>query len=291
MKSLVAIHNPGVRVHSGLSGLGDVISDLQAKLDAAKADLALWTDRLDSAYRQWPINRYGGQSESQFNAIVGRYSNNIANAQAQIGMISQQITDEQNRQASAALVGETKKQAESAAAAQTPEELVRTAQRFAWLSAVKRGPDYGVRSDERNALFYRDVGLSFDFFGAAIESLKANAPAAFKGVKGGDVVKTLLPNAGGPSIKAPSLPSWLPKISLPSPLRDVARRTGNLASATAKDVLAKKRAADAASRSGVASQTSDFDSGSPASNSSMVPWAIGGAAILAVGAALMRGRR
>lgn len=167
--------------------------------------------------------------------------------------------------------------ATATAATPTAENLLEEARKIQFLSKTRPGFDYGVNSERRNALFARDSGLSFDFFGAAVESLKKNAPGAFSGIKGGEVLRSIVPNAGGPSLPKVKLPSWLPTINLPRPLQDAANRAKNLAIATAKDVAAKKRAADSAS--GVASQTSEYP-GSPAPDNSLT-WVVGGAAILA----------
>lgn len=287
MKSLFAIQN------GGLSDLSEDITSLQASLEAAKGELETWRSRLNNAYAQWPVNHYGGQSESQFNAIVGRYSNNINTFADKVNQLSQQIYDEKNKIASASLVVETKKQEDKVAAAQTPEELLASSRRFSFLAANRPGFDYGLNSINRNALYARDSGLGFDLFGAVVESLKKNAPAAFSGVKGSEVVRSIVPNAGGPSLPKVTLPSWLPKINLPKPLQNAAKRAADLAIKTAKDVAAKKKAADAKkaadNASGVASQTSDF-AGSPTPNNSML-WVMGGAAILAIGVYAARGKR
>ena len=82
-----------------------------------------------------------------------------------------------------------------------------------------------------------------------------------------------------------TLPSWLPRISLPQPLQDAARRAGNLAISTAKDVAAKRRAETA---SGVAAQVEEYP-GSPTPANSLA-WVLGGAAILAVAVVASRKR-
>lgn len=170
--------------------------------------------------------------------------------------------------------------ANAAPAPQTVENILEESRRLQFLARTRPGFDYGARSSERNFLFARDSGLGFDLMNAIASSLKTNAPAAFSGVKGSEVFRSIVPNAGGPSMPKVSLPSWLPRINLPRPLQDAARRAGNLAISTAKDVAAKKKAADAAaSSSGVAAQTSEYY-GEDASGNSLL-WIGGGAAVLA----------
>lgn len=167
----------------------------------------------------------------------------------------------------------------SGSVTQTPEDILETARKYQFLARTRPGFDFGVNSANRNALFSRDSGLGFDLMNAITSSLKANAPQAFKGVKGSTVFASIIPNAGGPRAPKVTLPSWLPRISLPKPLQDAAKRAGDLAIATAKDVAAKKKAADAASASGVAVQTSQYPSDSASGNPLL--WIGGGAAILA----------
>ena len=177
--------------------------------------------------------------------------------------------------------------ASSAGSTQTPEEILATARRYQFMAQLRPGFDFGINADRRNALFARDSGLGFDLMNAITSSLKANAPQAFKGVKGSTVFASIVPNAGGPSMPKVKLPSWIPRISLPKPLQDAAKAAGNLAITTAKDVAAKKKAADAAaSASGVVVQTSEY-SGEGAPGNSLL-WIGGGAAILAVAFVLTR---
>lgn len=170
---------------------------------------------------------------------------------------------------------------------QTPEDILETARKYQFLARTRPGFDFGINADRRNALFARDSGLGFDLMSAITSSLKANAPQAFKGVKGGAVFASIVPNAGGPRAPKVQLPSWIPRISLPKPLQDAARAAGNLAITTAKDVAAKKKAAaSAASASGVAVQTSGYPGGEARNNSLL--WIGGGAAVLVAALALSR---
>lgn len=160
---------------------------------------------------------------------------------------------------------------------QSPEELVSLQRRALFLSTLRPGPDYGFRSNERNAFFDRDSGLGLDIFGAIAESVKKSAPEAFKGIKGSEVL----------GIQGIKLPSWVPRVSIPKPIQSAASATAKVVAQAQRDLKAKKDAENAAKDNGVATQTLDFPSPPP---SSMIPWVVAGGALVLILAASWRKR-
>lgn len=277
MKSLCVIQN------GGLGMLGDAASDKAARIKVLQDRISVLNADLLTQYQIIKANTQGiftmdlVSGEIRAAAVAEAYRK-IDQIQIELNALQLELNG---------LLGEAA--AADAAYQSSPSGIVNANKktvddfRNQMFLLSRPGFDYGFNSEKRNNFFNRDLGLGFDLFGAVVSSLKTNAPEAFKGVKGSTVFASIVPNAGGSSITAPkiSLPSWIPRISLPKPLQDAARAAANLATSTAKDVAAKKRAADAAaSASGAASQTSDYPA--PQSSNNSVMWILGGAAILSV---------
>lgn len=278
MKSLFAIQD---------GGLSDAASDRTARIKVLQGLISDLNAELLVQYKIIENNTHGYFTQDLASSQIRAAAVEAANqriAQIQIQLNTYQL--ELNGLMTAVTTEDAIYQASPIGAVNANQKAADDFRRQMFLLG-KPGYDYGIKSGSRNALFAKDSGLGFDVFGAVVASLKTNAPAAFSGVKGGEVLRSIIPNAGGSSVKLPkiSLPSWLPKISVPKPLQDAAKRAADLAVKTAKDVAAKKKAADQAS--GVAAQTSEFV-GSPTSNNNNMKWVLGGAAILALAAFVTR---
>lgn len=274
MKSLCAIQD------GGLGGLSDAATNRADRIKVLQDRISVLNAALLVQYKI--IQTYTGGYRPQSLDINDSAVAAINAANAEITRIQTELNAlqlELNELMGQASTAETAYQNSPTGIVEANKKTIDDFRRQMFL-LTRPGFDYGFNSDSRNKFFARDSGLGFDLMGAVVDSLKKNAPGAFSGVKGGEVLRSIVPNAGGPKLPKVKLPSWLPTISLPKPLQDAAKRAGNLAISTAKDVAAKKKAADAAaSASGVAVQTSEYSGGNAPGNSLL--WIGGGAAILA----------
>lgn len=273
MKSLFAIQN------GGLGGLSDAASDRSERIKVLQDRISVLNAELLVQYKIIQANTTGMFPQSL--DISERRAAAVEAANAAIARIQTELNTlqlELNGLLGDASTAETAYQNSPTGIVESNKKTIDDFRRQMFL-LTRPGFDYGFNSDKRNKFFGKDSGLGFDFFAAVVSSLKTNAPAAFSGVKGSTVLASIVPNAGGASLNMPKvkLPSWLPKISLPKPLQDAAKRAGNLAIATAKDVAAKKKAATSG---GVAAQTSDYPA--PQSSNNSIMWILGGAAVLGV---------
>lgn len=259
------------RRSAGLSGLADEMSDLKTQLEAARADLALWSDRLDTAYRRWNVDRYGGQSPDQFNAIIGRYSSNVAAAQNAIAVLEGKVANLSATQVQEKAIEEANKPAPAPSAAQAAQASRDYVAQQLSLVELARGStyDFGRGGHDRTA-WYRASGLGgnmqrildldrpslgFDIFAAVKEGVQT-------GVR---KYREQAPAGALPSIKVDNpftdlLPDWLAKARLPQPVRVVG---GSVVSSVMKAAKAAPANPSAVAQTTVAAPELEDDGPSP----------------------------
>jgi hypothetical protein len=235
------------------AGLGDEAADLQSQLKAAKEDAALWSDRLDTAYRRWPVDRYGGQSQDQFNAIIGRYQSNLVSAQNAVNTLEGKIANLAAVKASEKAVEEANKPAPAPTAAEVAKANRDYVTQQLSLVELARGGQYDFgRGGHLRTIYYRSSGLGgnmqnllnlnrsrldFDVFGAikagaeeGLQKYRAQAPA-------GSLPALRIDNP----LKG-ALPDWLAKAQLPLSVRTVG---GSVANAVYRAARAKPASGNA----------------------------------------------